>query len=420
MSPTDTLGAQPSPGPLRTAWRSWRAGGAMLPTSRAGAELAVVVTVVCWRIGTLASMAPAVPTAVAHSTRPWLNAVLIALAVTESAVLLAWMVRRRGYFTPLWPAVDCATALVCLLAEPWYVPDSDLVGTWTGWAPAFAASATMSVAAGAPKRRQTFLLTSVIAACYLLVSLPALDHSAQRAAVFSNTLTYFVFAVLCRSMSSVARRFGTAVDTARLDAVEATRRLEAERSRRLLHDPASLLRYLADPDLDPGLARTVRAQALAEANRIRAHLSEPRLPAGGPTGGGGPGGRLLTEVVREATSGFHDLPMDVLVQLAEGVELPAATAEAVTAAAVTVLHNVRRHAGPEAGVVVHADFQPDDREWELTIRDSGRGFDPAGTPYGYGLTQLVGVALAEQRISSHVHSSPGGGTTVTLRGTVER
>lgn len=419
MTQTDVPGAHRSGGLIRAAWRSWRSGRAVLPTSRAGAELAVVVTVVGWRIGTLALMVPAVPQALGRSTRPWLNALLLTLVLVESTALLTWVIRRRRYCTPVWPAVDCAVALVCLLAEPWYVPDSDLVGTWTGWAPAFAASATMSVAAGCPKRRQTLLMTTATAGAYLVVSLPAIGHGSHSSAVVSNTLTYFVFAVLCRTMSSVARRFGTDIDAAREKAVEATRRLEAERSRRLLHDPASLLHYLADPDLDPELAATVRAQAATEANRIRAYLADCSVPAADESRPAGTN-RLLTDVVRDAANGFTDLPIEVLTELADGVELPASCAQALTAAAATVLHNVRRHAGPGATVVIHADHQPGDHEWEVTIRDNGRGFDPAVTPHGYGLAQVAGAALAEQQITSHIHSVPGQGTTITIRGTVGR
>lgn len=411
----DTSGVRSA---VRRAWQSWRSGSALLPTTRAGAELAVVVTVVGWRIGTLASMAPAVPSAVRLSTRPGLNIGLLALVVVESAALLAWMIRRRRYYTRTWPAIDCATALLCLLAEPLYVPDSDLVGTWIGWAPAFAASATMSVAAGSPRRGQVFAMTTAIAAGYLVVSLPAIGHGSRWSAVLSNTVTYFVFAVLCRTMTSVARRFGADIDAARESAIEATRRLEVERSRRLLHDPASLLHYLADPDLDPELARTVRAQAAAEANRIRAYLADPYLTADDSRTNGSQA-RLLTDAITAATKDFTDLPIEVLTQLADGVELPASSAHALTAATATVLHNVRRHAGPNASVIVHADYLPDDREWEVTIRDDGRGFDPASTPAGYGLTQVAGAALAEQRITSHVHSTPGQGTTITIRGTTQ-
>jgi len=400
---------------LAGLWRRWRAGQASLPTTRAGAEIGAVVTVVAWRLGTLAIMVPAVPTALERSTRPWLNALLLVLVALESAALLATIIRRRRYYTPGWPLLDGVVALVCLLAQPWYVPDNDLVGTWVGWAPAFAASAVMSVATGSPRRRAIFLMTSAIAASYLVVSLPAVGHGAELATVLSNTLTYGVFGILCRTMASVARRFGTDADDARNTAVEATRRLEVERSRRLLHDPASLLRYLADPDLDPQLAETVRAQAVAEANRIRAYLADQP----GPTDDGRVAGRqtrLLTDAIQAGTASFTDLPIELLIQLADGVAVTAISAEAVTAATATVLHNVRRHAGPDTSVVVHADYEPADHEWELTIRDNGRGFDPASTPFGYGLSQVAGQALAEQCITSHVHSVPGVGTTITIRG----
>lgn len=396
-------------------WRRWRSGDAALPTTRAGAEIGAVVTVVAWRLGTLAIMAPAVPTALERSTRPWLNATLLMLVAVESAALLSTIIRRRRYYTGGWPLLDGAVALICLVAQPWYVPDSDLVGTWVGWAPAFAASAVMSVATGSPKRRQTFLMTSAIAVSYLVVSLPALSHGAELATVLSNTLTYGVFGVLCRTMATVARRFGTDADHARQEAVDATRRLEIERNRRLLHDPASLLQYLADPDLDPQLAATVRAQAVAQANRIRAYLADQQTPNKHRRTADSRN-CPLTDAIEAGAASFTDLPIEMLTQLADDVDLPANAAEAVTAATATVLHNVRRHAGSVSSVVIHADYNTADREWELTIRDDGGGFDPASTPHGYGLTQVAGKALAEQDITTHVHSAPGIGTTVTIRG----
>ena len=414
-APKETVDPHRRENRLVGMWRWWRSGGAALPTTRAGAEVGAVVTVVGWRLGTLAIMVPAVPTALERSTRPWLNASLLTLVALESILLLATIIRRRRYYTPGWPLLDGAVALLCLLAQPWYVPDSDLVGTWVGWAPAFAASAVMSVATGIPKRRQTVLMTSAIAVSYLVVSLPAVEHGAELATVLSNTLTYGVFGVLCRTMASVARRFGTDADHARETAVEATRRLEIERNRRLLHDPASLLQYLADPNLDPQLAAIVRAQAVAEANRIRAYLADQQTPTKNRCG---TDGRtcFLTDAIEAGAASFTDLPVEMLTQLADGVELPAGAAEALTAATATVLHNVRRHAGAVSSVVVHADYNTHDREWELTIRDDGGGFDPASTPHGYGLTQVAGKALAEQDITSHVHSAPGIGTTVTMRG----
>ena len=416
MTEAATAAGAPDSAWYRAVIRSWRTGVGTLPTTLAGAEIAVMLTFVVWRLGTLVFIGLALPTALQRSTHAWINVLLVALVVIESAVRLAIAIRRRSCLSARWTSVDVALALFCLFMEPLYVPRSDLVGTWTGWAPGFAVNVAICIGAGFPRRRETLLLALGLAAAYGLVSAPEIGHGTEFSTVLVNMSTYPVFAMLCRGMATTVRRFGTDADTARETAIEATRKLEVERSRRLLHDPASLLHYLSDPDLDPKLAETVRAQALAEANRIRAYLSspDPQQVDVVPTTDGTVS---LVLAVRRAIQGFTDLPIDQTLTLAEDVRLYPAAAEALTAATATVLHNVRRHAGPRASVVVHADYQPAEAEWELTIRDDGIGFDPSTTARGYGLSQLADAALAEHGIASHVHSEPGIGTTITIRGT---
>lgn len=400
----------------RVVLRSLRSGGGVLPTTRAGAEIAVIITLVGWRVGTLIQMAPAVPDSLQQSQRPWLDALLLLTVTVESAALLTWAVRHRGYLSLSWAIGDTTLGMVCLLAEPLYVPTGDRVGTWIGWAPALAVNITVCAAMASPKSRQSLAMAATLGASYFVVSVPEVSHGTALATVISNTVTYLVFGVVARAMCGFVRRFGEDADSAREAALEANTRLEAERSRRLLHDPASLLRYLADPALDPELADTVRAQALAEANRIRAYLSDPPSQNGhtSPEDDSDP---LLVHAVRAATDEFTDLPMEVVLDLAAAVVVPARSASAITAATATVLHNVRRHAGQGARVVVHADYQPRESEWELTIRDDGLGFDADSTPRGFGLSQIADAALAEHGISSHVQSQPGIGTTITMRGT---
>lgn len=398
----------------RVVMHSWRTGGGVLPTTRAGAEIAVIITLVGWRVGTLIQMAPAVPDSLEQSQRAWLDALLLVIVLIESAALLTWAVRRRGYLSLPWAVGDTALGIVCLLTEPLYVPTGDRVGTWIGWAPGLAVNITVCAAMASPKSRQSLAMAAALGASYFAVSVPEVNHGTALATVVSNTVTYLVFGVVARAMCGFVRRFGEDADSAREAAIEAKARLEAERNRRLLHDPASLLRYLADPALDPRLAETVRAQALAEANRIRAYLSEPQ----GSTGSTARDDKvLLVDAVRRASSDFTDLPIEIALDLASAVVLLPAPASAITAAAATVLHNVRHHAGSVGQVVIHADYQPAEAEWELTIRDDGIGFDAESVPRGYGLNQLVDAALAEHGISSHVLSQPGTGTTITIRGT---
>ncbi len=74
------------------------------------------------------------------------------------------------------------------------------------------------------------------------------------------------------------------------------------------------------------------------------------------------------------------------------------------------LHNVLRHAGP-CEVFLSLAFDGD--TLQITIRDTGRGFDLAADPKGYGLDNLAG-RFKEIGGSCTINSSPGGGTRIVL------
>ncbi len=72
--------------------------------------------------------------------------------------------------------------------------------------------------------------------------------------------------------------------------------------------------------------------------------------------------------------------------------------------------NAVKHSGPHTPVEVL--FERDD-EWRLTVRDRGRGFDPASATTGFGLESMQARAQ-ELGGSLRVLSSPGQGSTVEL------
>jgi two-component system sensor histidine kinase UhpB len=76
------------------------------------------------------------------------------------------------------------------------------------------------------------------------------------------------------------------------------------------------------------------------------------------------------------------------------------------------LSNIGHHAGATA---VEVDLSVDGSRGELRVRDNGAGFDPSQSPNG-GLG-LTGMAERARLVGGelNVRSSPGGGTTVTLR-----
>ncbi|MEU0427788.1 sensor histidine kinase [Streptomyces canus] len=76
------------------------------------------------------------------------------------------------------------------------------------------------------------------------------------------------------------------------------------------------------------------------------------------------------------------------------------------------LTNCRKHAGSSATVTIDLDYA--DESLTLSVRDDGHGFDPGAACDGYGLAGLRARAT-EVGGTVRVHSTPGGGTTVTVR-----
>ncbi|MFD0274641.1 ATP-binding protein [Kitasatospora sp. NPDC127111] len=243
----------------------------------------------------------------------------------------------------------------------------------------------------------------------------------------SNAFSYAGFALLTRLLAGYLRRLASAAERARQaaaqSAAEAARLAEVDRQRTLLHDNISVLSLLARQDLPPESAEPLRHQAAVLSRKVRAFIDDndgvplrstgPASTRPGPGGDGGP--RELIAVVRSAAEGFWELPVTFNLDLARGIALPGPTAAAVEAATATLLHNVRLHAQAHA-VVVHADADRAAGEWEITVRDDGRGFDPASTALGFGLRVQVTETLARHRIRVQLDSFPDDGTTVTLRG----
>ncbi|WP_121011666.1 sensor histidine kinase [Saccharothrix australiensis] len=123
----------------------------------------------------------------------------------------------------------------------------------------------------------------------------------------------------------------------------------------------------------------------------------------------------------------HDHPIDVATSLramADGVALdvrvdggdalvPAFVALALTRAAREALTNVERHAGTGAATL---SVRGDGDGVEVTVRDAGRGFDPAGVSgHRRGIRESVVGRMAAVGGTADVTSAAGRGTTVRLR-----
>ena len=74
------------------------------------------------------------------------------------------------------------------------------------------------------------------------------------------------------------------------------------------------------------------------------------------------------------------------------------------------LHNVLQHAGP---CEVFLSLEYDGEKIALTIRDTGRGFDPKAHADGHGLSNTP-ARIREIGGTYAIDSSPGGGTRILI------
>jgi signal transduction histidine kinase len=99
------------------------------------------------------------------------------------------------------------------------------------------------------------------------------------------------------------------------------------------------------------------------------------------------------------------------VEVGPEIELTAETLDHLERALDTALANAEQHA-PGANVVLSVRSGTD--LLTVTIRDDGPGFDPASTPPGFGISDILGRQLADVGGTGEVESCPGAGTVVRI------
>ncbi len=222
-------------------------------------------------------------------------------------------------------------------------------------------------------------------------------------------------------LSSFAASAATAVATARSVAAERLREsieaAEQERKHwaRELHDEtlqalgglrmlySTALRGELAPDELRATLREGIEMVDAEIDNVSALIAELRPAALDEVG-------LIPALHTLAERKGHEggLTVDVLARLG-GARLPAETESTAYRLVQEALNNVVKHAGATRA---EALLEGDGAAIEITVRDDGRGFDPATTTSGFGLTGMrerVELAGGELRIDAAV----GRGTTVS-------
>jgi signal transduction histidine kinase len=188
---------------------------------------------------------------------------------------------------------------------------------------------------------------------------------------------------------------------------------ERERMAREIHDTLAqgftsllMLTQAVEAELETDVAQARRHLRLMD-ETARQNLAEARaLVAGGAPAD--LAGTSLPDALRRLAE-RHSAVLDVTGAVRA---LPAGPEVVALRSCQEALTNARRHAGSPVRVVISLAYEGSGLT--VSVRDDGRGFDPAAASNGYGLAGLRARA-AEAGGTARVCSAPGKGTTVTVR-----
>ncbi|MEU1178287.1 sensor histidine kinase [Streptomyces sp. NPDC005820] len=188
---------------------------------------------------------------------------------------------------------------------------------------------------------------------------------------------------------------------------------ERERMAREIHDTLAqgftsllMLTQAVEAELETDVPRA-RVHLRLMDETARQNLAEARALVAGGTPADLAGTSLPDALGRLAAR--HSADLDVTGEVRA---LPAGPEVVALRSCQEALTNARKHAGSSARVVISLGY--DESGLTVSVRDDGRGFDPARASDGYGLAGLRARA-AEVGGTTLVRSAPGAGTTVTVR-----
>ncbi|GGN70986.1 two-component sensor histidine kinase [Streptomyces albiflavescens] len=238
--------------------------------------------------------------------------------------------------------------------------------------------------------------------------------------VFSGVLGSWVIRIIEQSRERaelIAELDASRHEVSRLSAAHGAL-AERERFSREIHDTLAqgftsllMLVQAVDAELDHDVPQARRHLTLM-AETARQNLAEARALVAGGAPADLDGASLPDALRRLATR--HDATVDVTGPVRT---LPAGPEVVVLRSCQEALANARKHAGSSAAVAVVLTYSND--ALAVSVRDDGCGFDPAAPADGYGLAGLRARA-AEVGGTAQVRSTPGTGTTVTVRLPVPR
>lgn len=304
--------------------------------------------------------------------------------------------------------------LVALLTWPLSVQDPALAAPappWLWYICNIALAA--AVVAFSPTVAAIYLV--VVPTVYLAVRLTPSGGSATLGQAALDSVFTAILGAAILILAELLRRAAGDVDAAQSGAVsryasavrEHATEVERMQVDSILHD--GVLTAL----LSAGRALTAEERGLAVA---MARASMTRLSSAAHSPMTGVGTVTLREVRDRLEQGLVHLDPDAAISpadLAGDLELPADIGQSLGDAALQALVNSRQHAGD--GAMRQVAVRARDGVAEIVVRDDGRGFDTAVRSERLGVRVSILERVAAVGGRADVESSPGAGTTVTLR-----
>lgn len=345
---------------------------------------------------------------IGRSAHPTLDATLLASVVLSAAVTSTLMVRAGTPRLPLPVTIDVLLGLLALSTMPWLIGPAD-VTTWANWAYPITLF-TVSIAAVCFRMRTAIGIAGLLTGGYLLEA-RHLGPELEVSTLTANACSYLLFAVAALLLARLLRRLGRLAD----DGAEAKAELAAllagehvrEQIRPLVHAYDNVVTGVTDARMPEDVRQAYLRDSARLKVRARAFLQ----------GTDAPSVSLAAEL--HALADQVARPSLTVETVGWEAELPDTSARALLDAVEEAVLNARKHAHA-SNVTVFAQGTPS--AWTITISDDGCGFAPAeltadsAHSSGHGLRHLRGPHLRGLGIECLIDSSPGSGTTVTLRG----
>ena len=319
----------------------------------------------------------------------------LALAAAWSALMVTPPVRRRWLTTPTWVVAD-GLVTVWISISPFVAGSRDLFfgGYPLSW---------LLLVAYAGGLWPAMTASVVLAAGQVIGSIGREGHTITNTA---GDIAVFMVSALVFGWGIDILRRNDRLRTDALGALEAERRelmLANDRAEIAAHLHDSVLQTLALVQQSAADPRRVTALARGQERELRQWIDQIASPHE----------HSFRAALRQAAGEVEDTFLLKVEAVVVGDCSTDEGLEAVLHAAREALVNAAKHSGAES-VSLYAEVEHD--RVTVTVRDRGKGFDPASIfPEHRGLADSIVGRMSRNGGTAEVHSSPGEGTEIVLR-----